>query len=138
MEMMAIPTTRDESRMVVEEIEHAASQLDAAVLAKLIKRLSEYLFVRTSDPRTSHETGLLFRINNGVSDSDWQTYKSLNRKRKAATISVAELKGLTKLSDRIELAHAERLNALLELSQLRGVSVNKLMKEFGIRKRRNG
>ena len=47
--------------------------------------------------------------------------------------SEAEHAELIALTDEIELAHARRLESLVQLARLRGASADDLMQEFGIR-----
>jgi hypothetical protein len=56
----------------------------------------------------------------------------LDAKQRAGTLSEAEQSELLSVIDQIELGDAERLGCLIELAQLRGVTLDALMKQLGI------
>jgi hypothetical protein len=53
-------------------------------------------------------------------------------KRDDESISPLELEELTMLTDRLELLQADRLAALAELGNLRGVTLDEVMRQLGI------
>ncbi len=59
-------------------------------------------------------------------------YMELQTKLHHETISADEHQELLALIDRLELVDATRLQALLELAQLRQVSLQELMRQLGI------
>ena len=63
-----------------------------------------------------------------------QRYTELNDKLHDETIAPEEYQELLTLIDQIELADAERLRYLIELAQLRNISVDVLMDQLGIRR----
>jgi hypothetical protein len=80
------------------------------------------------------EAELLQRINQGLPPDVQQRYDELTAKRRAETLIPEEHQELLALVDHIEQADAERVRALIELAQLRNVSVTTLMAELGIRR----
>lgn len=63
-----------------------------------------------------------------------QRYDSLNEKLHEETISPEEHQEFLKLVEQIEMADAERLFHLIELSRIRRVSVDALMDQLGLRR----
>jgi hypothetical protein len=78
------------------------------------------------------EGELLNKINLDISETDWTNYRHLIGLMRAETITEKEHKDLIALGDKIEIANAERVKYLFELAELRGISVEKLMKNLGI------
>ncbi len=54
-------------------------------------------------------------------------------KRQGETISEDEFAELTALTDQLEAYGARRLEALVELAELRGITLDKLTEDLGIR-----
>jgi len=74
------------------------------------------------------------QINRGLPADLRQRYDALNTKLHDDTITPQEHEELLVFIDRIELADAERMQHLIALAQLRGVSVDTLMEQLGIRR----
>lgn len=79
------------------------------------------------------ETELLKKINLGITEAEWAIYKHLIGLRREERLTEQEHQELIKLGDKIEKANAQRLEYLFELSQLRGVSLQKVMTDLGIK-----
>lgn len=89
------------------------------------------------DPHPSlsqNESALLQKIHSVLPDDLRRRYNELNDKLHEETIIPEEHAELLTLIDRIELADAERMRYLIELAQLRQVSVDTLMEQLGIRR----
>ena len=78
------------------------------------------------------EAELLQQINLGLSAEEWEFYHALIAKRQAETLAVAEQARLIAISDQIEEANARRIAALIQLANLRGTSLETLMRNLGI------
>ncbi|MFN0088200.1 MAG: hypothetical protein ACKVX9_22610 [Blastocatellia bacterium] len=63
---------------------------------------------------------LLARINKGLPAEDRARMRALIEKRDDETITSEEWQEFAALTDRLELLHADRLAALVELAKLRG------------------
>lgn len=81
----------------------------------------------------AEEARLLLKINEGLPESTWHRYRELVARRQAETLTSDEHEELIALSDHIEEVHARRLGYLAELAGLRGVSLESLIEELGIR-----
>ena len=62
----------------------------------------------------------------------WNRFHSLVEKRDARIITDVELAELIELTDSIEVAHAQRMKALVEVALLQNKPLEELMKELGI------
>jgi len=71
-------------------------------------------------------------INHGLSSEVWSRFHSLVQKRDERTIIDAELAELIELTDSIDVAHAQRMEALVELALLQNKPLEVLMDELGI------
>ena len=79
------------------------------------------------------ETDLLKKINLDISDAEWANYRHLIALRRAEQLTEQEHEALIQLSNKIEDAHAKRMEYLWALAQLRGVSLDKIMQDLGIK-----
>lgn len=83
--------------------------------------------------QSSHgESELLQQINQGLSAQTWQHYHELIAKRQAEILTPEEHTELISISEQIEKANARRLGYLIELAQLRQVSLETVMEQLGI------
>ena len=79
------------------------------------------------------ETRLLQQINLGLSQSTWQHYHELIKKRRAETLTPDEHKHLIEITNKLEIANAHRMSALVKLAQHRQIPLEALMDELGIK-----
>ncbi len=84
-------------------------------------------------PHLSHtESELLLRINEPIRAMTQARFDELVGKRDAGTLTQDEHSELLALIDEIELRDADRVAALVELAQVRGVSLDEVMVALGI------
>ena len=62
----------------------------------------------------------------------WSLFHSLVQKREDHTITDTELAELIELTDSIDIAHAQRMEALVELAVLQNKPLETLMDELGV------
>ncbi len=79
------------------------------------------------------ETKLFERINAVLPVETRQRYDELVKQRRGHRISKAELAELRRLTDEVEVAHAARIAAVVELAKHRGVDFDELLDELGLR-----
>jgi len=116
-----------------EKLLEAANQLSVQELGEFMQQVSS-LYARRRAPHLSgRETKLLKQINRGIPETTWQLYKELVQRRQEEQLTTGEQEELLQLSDQIELAHAKRMEALVELAQLRNVPLRDLMDSLGIK-----
>lgn len=78
------------------------------------------------------DSQLLQQFDLNVSQSVWQRYDELKAKRQNETLTPQEQEELIGISDKIELANAQRMEALSQLALLRQTSLDDLMAELEI------
>ena len=91
------------ARHMLEEQLHRERQADAPSL-----------------PRAESE--LLQHINEGLPVETWRQYHALIAMRDAGTLTADDRKTLVGLIDKVEIAHARRMEYLVELANLRGTT----------------
>jgi hypothetical protein len=101
-------------------------------LATVLKQVV-YKSRRQKAKRNLSESALLKHINLSVTSGEWVEYRRLIALRHAETISAIEYAHLIALGDKIEAANVQRLKYLVQLAQLRQVSLQKVMNDLGIK-----
>jgi hypothetical protein len=79
------------------------------------------------------ESALLKHIQLAVQADDLEEYHRLRTLFKSNTITDAERETLIQLYDLIEIAHAKRMDYVLQLAKLRHVSLEQAMEDLGIK-----
>ena len=123
---------KSEVKIDIEQLMDGVAQLDTPALENLLSQVSLVLAQRKAPRLPKQESMLLQKINLGASDVIHKRYRELQAKLHHETISADEHQELLELIDEVELADAKRLQALLELAQLRQVSLDDLMHQLGI------
>ena len=82
---------------------------------------------------STEETDLLQKINAAIPAKIWLHYRDLVEKKAAFSISSTELEELIQLTNRIEVANAERIVLLGKLAQLRGITLRQVMHNLGLK-----
>jgi hypothetical protein len=107
-------------------------QMPISELEQLVDQVIAIRAERVAPHLTADEGALLARINKGLSHEDRARMRALIERRDDETISTEEWQELAALTDRLELLHADRLAALVELAKLRGVTLDEVMSQLGI------
>jgi len=101
--------------------------------AAMRRVLQESRATRPTVPHLSpQETALFLRINGHLSPEQQSRYDELRAKREAETLTPAEHAELLHYIDAIATLWTDRLQALLDLAQLRHVSPQQLMQQLAI------
>ena len=111
----------------------AVGQMPPAEMERLVEQLIALRASRVAPHLTASESALLARINQGLSDDERSRMRVLIERRDDETLAAHEWRELAALSDRLELLHADRLGALVELAKLRGITLAEVMAQLGIR-----
>lgn len=106
-------------------------EFDSFIERALIQRRAE-----RSNILSANESTLISRINQGLTSELVKRSAQLIRRRDKGTLTTAEHQELVKLTEEAEFRDADRAEALLELAKLRGVPLKKLMRQMGIKARR--
>jgi hypothetical protein len=107
-------------------------QMPIAKLEQLVDQVIAIRAERVAPHLTADESALLASINKGLSQEDGARMRALIEKRDDETITTEEWQELAALTDRLELMHADRLAALVELAKPRGVTLDEVMSQLGI------
>ena len=86
------------------------------------------------DPDELTEDELLQRVQLNVKPRELDEYYRLVELRKAEQMTEEEYERLLELTNRIEIAHAERMKYVVALAKLRGVSLEQIMLDLGLQK----
>ena len=138
---MYILTTKGNSAMskvqVITEIDSTQvldglAQFDTATLEEFLGQVGQLLARRKAPNIPKREAELLHKIAHYLSATVRVRYHNLNRKLQDEVISESEYQELFNLVDQVEMADADRLQNLIELAQLRDVSLDTVMEQLGL------
>lgn len=115
-----------------DDVLRAIQRLDVRDIEQLITRLLLLKAERSAPSLSADETGLLARINEGLSESDALRYHDLMDKRESGALTPEEHWDLLRLTDAAEAIQARRIHDLVELARLRCTSLSALMEELGL------
>jgi hypothetical protein len=118
----------------LDEVLQGLARLGAKELEQFVEKAIALQAQRRAPSLPKNQTELLQQINRGLPADIRQRYDTLNAKLHDQTITPQEHEELLTLIDRLELADAERMQRLVALAQIRGVSVDTLMEQLGIRR----
>lgn len=118
----------------LDEVLCGLARLETKELEQFVDKVIALQAQRRAPSLPKDETELLQQINRGLPADIRQRYDALNARLHDETITPEEHEELLTLIDRIELADAERMQRLIALAQIRGVSVDTLMAQLGIRR----
>jgi preprotein translocase subunit SecA len=116
----------------LEQLLSGVSQLETADLEKLAEQIDLLIAQRKAASLPHQEAELLQKINQGLPEDIQRHYDKLREKLQSETITPEEYQELLALIDTVEQADADRLQHLLELSQLRQVPFNNLMTQLDL------
>jgi hypothetical protein len=118
----------------VEDMLKGVAQLEPSELDHLVNKLLALQARQRAVSVSQAETELFQRINQGLPPHTRAHYNELAAKLQEETLSPAEQEELLRLTDQLEQLEVERLRALIALAQVRGVSVDTLMDQLGLRR----
>jgi hypothetical protein len=127
-----MPTIQLQAQLSAEDLLQAVGQLESAELNRFVARVLALRAQRDAHSLTASETELLRRINQGLPQPLRARYRELIDKRRAETLTPEEHAELLRLTDQVEIADAERAQALVDLARLRQKSLAAVMHELGI------
>lgn len=128
-----MPTIQLRADLDSDDLIRAAEQLDTRELDELVRRMLLLRAGRFAPALSEQETAIVKRVNQAFAPEVMKRYQELIARREERTISSEELAELVRLSDSAEQLAADRATALVELSQIRRVSIDDLVNELGIR-----
>ncbi len=116
-----------------EQLLNAALQLPREELERFVARLFSLKAREIAPLLSAKEIELLLKINRGLPPIMQQRLNKLIEKRQAHTISQDELTELIELTDQVEQFDVERLQYLRELAQVRGVTLDEVIKHLDLK-----
>jgi hypothetical protein len=116
----------------LDQLLNGVSQLETTDLEQFVGQVSSLLAQRKAPSLPRRETELLEQINQGLPEDIQSRYDELQTKLHHETIAPEEHQELLSLIDPVEQVTVDRLRSLIELSQLRQISLDELMTQLGI------
>jgi hypothetical protein len=133
-----MPTIALQANLSTDDLIRAVDQLAAGELDEFVRRVLTLRARRQAGSLSPEETGLLQRINQGLPREQQEHYQGLLDRRDTRTLTAQEHQELLRLTDQVEQAEADRAAALVELAQLRQVTVDQVLRDLGIRPASHG
>lgn len=129
-----MPTVQVKSNVELglDEILKGISQLDTPDLEQFLEQVSRLLAHRKAQSLSKREAELLVKINRGVEAQKAERYRQLADKLNEERATPEEHQELLNLIEYIEAKDGERLEALIELAGLRGLTLNGLMDQLDL------
>jgi hypothetical protein len=122
-----------QTKVTVDDFVEAAEQLQTAELEKLVRRLLQIHARRKAPNLPQREAELLEGIVRTATFDQQPRYHELQAQLKQRTLDTGEQNEMRELIALSEAQTAKRLAMLIELSQLRGISLSTLMKQLQIK-----
>lgn len=127
-----MPTINIEADLSSEQLLSAARQLPRREFDQFVMRVLSLRAERSGPVLPVAESELLLKINHPVPDDLQRRYDELLARRDARTLTSEEHEGLLVLTDQVEILEAERMKHLIELAQLRRITLDELMNQLGL------
>ena len=128
-----MPTIQLSAEVTRDDILKAIDQLDEQELDELVTGVLKLRARRRAPTLSKEESELLLRINEGTPPSLRARYWELIEKRRDETLAPDEYQELLHLTEVVEGLQVERVRNLVKLAQLRGVTLDQLMHDLGIK-----
>ena len=124
------------AQIQVSSVQHLLgnfSDLPLKDIEFFIKELNALVVRKRNDDTQKRDKFLLRKINESVlSEETLQRYSALQEKIELSTLSDIEHKELLQLVEKEEKVRNRRFQYLIELAQLRGISLPELMQKLGL------
>ena len=125
-------TIKVQIQLSSEDLLKAVEQLSHEDLKIFISQVITLQAQRNTSHLNQRESELLLKINQIIPSDIQNNYNNLIAKRDGLTLTNNEHQELLHLTEQIELQQAQRVECLVELANLRGVSLNTLMENLGV------
>ena len=114
----------------LDDILIGISELDTKDLETFMQKLGHLIARRKVTTLPEREAVLLMKINAAIPTRLQKRYEILLEKNREERITPTEHEELLKVIEKIESKNVERLEHLIELSRLRNISLDELMKQL--------
>jgi len=123
--------THSKAPVNLDEIIEGMTAFDTETLEQFMQQVGN-LVARKKAPNhlSERESDLLMAINYCIPAELQQRFEVLHVKSKSGILTAEEHAEMLQLIDHLEQKHAERLEKLLDLAQLRGVPLKTLMQDL--------
>ena len=125
-----------EVNLDLDKVLDGVAQLDLVELEQFAFEVNNLVARRKAPNLPQRQVELLQQINKGLPVALRQRYEELNAKLLDETLTTEEQQELSGLVDQIEQFDVKRLKHLIELAQLRSVTLDTVMDQLGIRRPR--
>lgn len=116
----------------VDEILAGVAQLDTPELENFMQQVGSIVAHRKAPSVSKEEEALLSIINRGMPAKWTHRYQELHEKMRNGTLTEEEYQELLAMVETVEEKNVERLQTLIDLAQLRKVTLDKLMNQLGL------
>jgi hypothetical protein len=114
----------------LDDILTGISELDTKDLEKFMQKIGHLIARRKVAHLPERESQLLMKINKAIPAVLQNRYNYLLSKNREETITPLEHEELLKVIEKVETKNAERLENLIELSRIRNMSMDTLMRQL--------
>ncbi|WP_330203214.1 STAS/SEC14 domain-containing protein [Cyanobacterium sp. Dongsha4] len=128
-----MPKIKLEAQLSKEDLLQAVEQLTNTEMEEFMLNIIAFRAKKLTNHLSNKETELLLNINEVLSKDIQDKYQLLITKRQKEELNNNEYEELLTLTELIENHQNQRLKYLVELSNLRGCSLEKLMDELEIK-----
>lgn len=123
-----------QTELNVDQLLQSVARLGNQELEQFTDRLLAMRARRRAPGLPQREVELIQLINRGVPDEVRQRYDELNDALSTENITDEEHQELLGLIEQVKQADVERLRHLIELAQLRQISLDEVMDQLGLRR----
>ncbi len=130
-----MPTVAIDSKIQIDlqSVLDGISTLDVKDLESFASKINNMVAQKKAPSLSERESFLLQEINKGLPIEVQKRYRELITKLEQQTLTKSEHQELTKLVPIIEAKDVERLKYLVELAQIREITIDELMNQLGIK-----
>jgi preprotein translocase subunit SecA len=125
-----VSTHNSAHNLGIDDLISGVSSLETTEIELFMQKLGQLIARRKTPSASEQETILLTAINQAIPQKLQMRYTEMVEKLENETMTPAENKVFLKLVEKMEMQNAKRLQHLLELSQLRGVSLETVMSQL--------
>lgn len=125
-----VSTHNSAHNLGIDDLISGVSSLETTEIELFMQKLGQLIARRKTPSASEQETILLTAINQAIPQKLQMRYTEMVEKLENETMTPAENKVFLKLVEKMETQNAKRLQHLLELSQLREVSLETVMSQL--------
>ena len=125
--------TQTEAKVDSADVIKTIEKMDIGQLDDIAARVQTLRASKFAPVLSTQESELISEINQGFPEDVQKRFNHLVRKRQAEIITAKELDELIELTERSEEMGVRRLRCLIHLADVRSVSLDKVMKDLGLK-----